>query len=74
MRKRFLILKRVKIIIFLFTSLLIYASCKNVNSGNNYNLPRINDDANSPSGKTTTWQCVYFGSYPQAEVLDDVKK
>lgn len=74
MRKRFLILKRVKIIIFLFTFLLIYASCKNVNSGNNYNLPRINDDANSPSGKTTTWQCVYFGSYPQAEVLDDVKK
>ena len=38
-----------------------------------YIIPQIKDDENSPSGKTTIWQCVYLGSYPQAEVLDDVK-
>ena len=33
-------------------------------------LPVVEPDAQSPSGTRTTWQCVWFGSYPTAEVVD----
>ena len=33
-------------------------------------LPLIEQDPQSPSGQKTTWSCVYFGSYPSAEVVD----
>ena len=33
-------------------------------------LPLVEPDAQSPTGARTTWQCVWFGSYPAAEVVD----
>lgn len=33
-------------------------------------LPSVAADAQSPTGAGTAWQCVWFGSYPQAEVVD----
>lgn len=33
-------------------------------------LPLVEQDLRSPSGQKTTWSCVYFGSYPSAEVVD----
>ena len=33
-------------------------------------LPIVEQDEQSPSGLKTTWSCVYFGSYPSAEVVD----
>lgn len=35
-----------------------------------FHLPVIEDDSLSPSGLKTTWSCVYFGSYPSAEVVN----
>ena len=32
--------------------------------------PDVKKDDKLPSGTITTWQCVYFGSYPTAEVVD----
>ena len=32
--------------------------------------PVIEPDPQSPSGKRTTWKCVYFGAYPSSEVVD----
>lgn len=62
---------------------LLCISCKNdnVNTTNNtivtnnsvYSAPIVTDDDNSPTGKTTTWQCVYYGSFPQIEILNDEK-
>ena len=71
MRKKLLFTKTIKEIAFLLLLALMFVSCKNVKSGSGYNVPKIVDDTNSPSGKTTTWQCVYFGSFPQIEILDD---
>ena len=33
-------------------------------------LPRVEACAQTPSGTKTTWSCVWFGSYPSAEVVD----
>lgn len=33
--------------------------------------PRIVEDDNMKAGQKVTWDCVYFGSYPQAEVIPD---
>ena len=33
-------------------------------------LPLVEEDEISPSGQKTTWSCVYFGSYPFAEITD----
>ena len=33
-------------------------------------LPLVEEDDISPSGQKTTWSCVYFGSYPFAEITD----
>lgn len=32
--------------------------------------PNVEKDDKLPSGTRTTWQCVYFGSYPTVEVVD----
>lgn len=32
--------------------------------------PRVEEDSTMASGYLTTWDCVWFGSYPQAEVID----
>ena len=34
-------------------------------------LPVVEADDLSPSGRRTTWSCVWFGRYPSAEVVDD---
>ena len=34
-------------------------------------LPAVEADDVSPTGQKTTWSCVYFGSYPTEEVIDD---
>lgn len=33
--------------------------------------PRVESDPSMKSGQKTTWDCVYFGSYPQREVTGD---
>ena len=33
-------------------------------------LPEVKENAETSSGLETTWSCVYFGSYPSAEVVD----
>lgn len=32
--------------------------------------PRIVEDSTMEAGQTVTWDCVYFGSYPQTEVVE----
>ena len=34
------------------------------------NNPRIVEDSSMDSGQKVTWDCIYFGSYPQTEILD----
>ena len=34
-----------------------------------FKKPEVVKDLKMPSGLRTTWQCVYFGSFPQIEVL-----
>ena len=34
-------------------------------------LPVVEENSQTPSGLCTTWSCVYFGSYPFAEVADE---
>ena len=34
-----------------------------------YSNPRIVEDASMKSGQKVTWDCIWFGSYPQSEVL-----
>ena len=36
---------------------------------NDFKEPIVVKDAKMPSGLKTTWQCVYFGTFPQVEVL-----
>ena len=53
----------------LLSSLPFTACCKE----NRYpfiHLPEVEDCSDTPTGKKTTWSCVYFGSYPSAEVVD----
>ncbi len=33
--------------------------------------PVVTEDASMPSGLLTTWDCVYFGSYPMTEIVKD---
>ncbi|SCW48106.1 hypothetical protein SAMN02910456_01315 [Ruminococcaceae bacterium YRB3002] len=33
-------------------------------------LPEVEECSDTPTGKKTTWSCVYFGFYPSAEVVD----
>ena len=33
--------------------------------------PRIVKDSSLKSGQKVTWDCVYFGSYPQTEIVDN---
>ena len=33
--------------------------------------PRIEKDDNMDSGQKVTWDCIWFGSYPQREVVAD---
>lgn len=83
MIKKSLYVKRIKITMMLVVMTLLCISCKNDNSNTTYNTkvtnnsvygaPIVTDDDNSPSGKITTWQCVYYGSFPQIEILDDEK-
>lgn len=62
-----------KILIVLIIVLFACTSCKHIGNAVSYDVPKIVDDENSPSGKTTTWQSIFFGSFPQIEILDDVK-
>ncbi len=39
------------------------------NSGISLNNPRMVKDSGMQSGQKVTWDCVWFGSYPQAEVV-----
>ncbi len=38
-------------------------------SANGLNNPRIEKDSSMEAGQKVTWDCVWFGSYPQAEVV-----
>lgn len=39
-----------------------------VNAAENIRNPRIVEDSSMDAGQKVTWDCVYFGSYPQSEV------
>ena len=39
-----------------------------VNAAENIRNPRIVKDSSMDAGQKVTWDCVYFGSYPQSEV------
>ena len=39
-----------------------------VNAAENISNPRIVKDSSMEAGQKVTWDCVYFGSYPQSEV------
>ena len=39
-----------------------------VNAAENISNPRIVKDSSMAAGQKVTWDCVYFGSYPQSEV------
>ena len=39
-----------------------------VNAAENISNPRIVKDSSMEAGQRVTWDCVYFGSYPQSEV------
>ena len=50
------------------------ANDNNINDNNKTKIkelknPEVVKDPKMPSGLKTTWQCVYFGSFPQIEVL-----
>ena len=38
-----------------------------------YSNPRIVKDASMESGKKVTWDCIWFGNYPQTEVVCETK-
>ena len=40
-----------------------------VNAAENISNPRIVKDSSMDAGQKVTWDCVYFGSYPQSEVI-----
>lgn len=35
--------------------------------------PRIEEDSSLDAGQKVTWDCIYFGSYPQTEIVDKRK-
>lgn len=37
------------------------------------NNPRIVQDSFMDAGQKVTWDCIYFGSYPQTEIVDTPK-
>lgn len=39
-----------------------------VNAAENISNPRIVKDSSMEAGQKVTWDCVYFGSYPQSEI------
>lgn len=39
-----------------------------VNAAENISNPRIVKDSSMDAGQKVTWDCVYFGSYPQSEI------
>ena len=39
-------------------------------NNNGYHKPVIEENENMSTGLKTTWQCVYFGSFPQEEVMN----
>lgn len=39
-----------------------------VNAAENISNPRIVKDSSMAAGQKVTWDCVYFGSYPQSEI------
>ena len=45
------------------------ASEKNVSAATLRN-PRIEKDSSLDAGQKVTWDCIYFGSYPQTEIVD----
>ena len=50
-----------------------YSEMKEVEAAKALENPRIVEDASMNSGQKVTWDCVWFGSYPQAEVVDSVE-
>ena len=53
----------------LLTSLPLTA-CGNESRYPFIHLPEVSECSDTPTGKKTTWSCVFFGSYPSAEVVD----
>ena len=43
----------------------------NAESGITLSNPRIEKDEDMEAGQNVTWDCIYFGSYPQREVVED---
>lgn len=43
----------------------------NVNKACGFSEPIVEEDSSLSSGQKTTWDCLYFGSYPQTEIVKD---
>ncbi len=43
-------------------------------SASDLNNPVIETDASMEAGQKVTWDCVWFGSYPQAEIVPSIEK
>ena len=42
-----------------------------INAAENISNPRIVKDSSMDAGQKVTWDCVYFGSYPQSEITSE---
>ena len=58
------------VLIFLFSLLSTGTDCglKKVQAATTLNNPRIIADSSMQAGQKVTWDCVWFGAYPQSEV------
>lgn len=44
---------------------------RKVEKSHDYSEPVVEKDSSLSSGQKTTWDCLYFGSYPQTEIVKD---
>ena len=58
------------VLIFLFSLFSTGTDCglKKVQAATTLNNPRIIADSSMQAGQKVTWDCVWFGAYPQSEV------
>ena len=63
----FIIVPILLIVLGLFELYLIQSKLKNLKLPKN---PRIESDSSTDVGQKVTWDCIWFGAYPQTEIVD----
>lgn len=74
-----IVVNRMKVILALVLALLVSAvpfpkTTDTVQASVGLSNPKIISDTSLKSGKKVTWDCVWFGSYPQREVMTSEMK